>query len=121
MKGGETYHITIEGMEFHAPVGCYSLEREVGCHLLIDVDIELRRGNVFSSDDVGDTLSYLDVYSLIGGIVSRPRHTLENLAGDIISAIRGMSGDVLSVRSSVRKIAPPLGGKVASVAVKAEG
>ncbi len=108
-------------MEFRAFHGCYELERKVGNRFTVDLDIRTEMGDVAESDDVTKAVNYLTVYELVREQMAITNSTIEAVACRIISTIRQKYPEVIGVRCSVAKIAPPLGGKVASVSVVIDG
>ncbi|MFR9596655.1 MAG: dihydroneopterin aldolase [Rikenellaceae bacterium] len=117
-----TYIIKVEQMEFRAYHGCYELERKVGNRFAVDVEVEAVKGKIFESDRVEDGVSYLTIYEVAREQMARTQHTVEVVAQNIIDAIREKyATEIVEVRCTVAKLAPPLGGKVASASVTLRG
>ena len=57
--------IELENMEFHACHGCYPLEQVVGNRFLVDVKIEADLSKAAASDNVADTINYLNVFETV--------------------------------------------------------
>ncbi len=124
-----TYIIELERMEFRAFHGCYELERKVGNRFAVDIAVEVscdaESGRIFESDRVEDGVSYLTIYEITRKEMARTQHTVEVVAKNIIEAIRAecdpAASQIVEVRCKVAKLAPPLGGKVASASVTLRG
>lgn len=113
----QRYTIEIDGMEFHAFHGCYKEERQCGAHFIVSLRIELQRSRVFETDEVCDTVSYLDIYDQTRRIMSNSVQTLERLSRNIIEALHARFPQILHIRCRVEKLAPPVGGKVKGISV----
>ena len=96
--------IELENMEFHACHGCYPLEQVVGNRFLVDVKIEADLSKAAASDNVADTINYLNVFETVREQMDIPSHILEHVARRKVSV-------------KVSKMAPPLGGKIEKVSV----
>ncbi len=114
------YVITLEQMEFRAFHGCYELERRVGNRFAVDLSVTTDLGRVAEDDDVTQAVSYLTMYEIVAAQMKRTQCTIEAVAVNIISNIKDDFPQVLSVKCSVSKLAPPLGGKVARATVTLE-
>lgn len=115
------YTIRLDSMEFRAFHGCYELERTVGNRFSVDIEIDTELGDLAASDDVTQAVNYLTVYELTREQMKITSHTIEAVAARIIGAIKCAYPQIVEVRCSVTKIAPPLGGKVARVSVMLKG
>lgn len=111
------YTIRLSGMEFHAMHGCYELERRVGNKFEVDVTIRAEMGEAAARDDVSLTVNYLTVYEVVAEQMACTQCTLERVATNIIEALHRRFEAIRHVETTVSKIAPPLGGKVARVSV----
>lgn len=111
------YTIELEGMDFYAFHGCYELERQTGNHFRVSLRISTSLGEVASKDDVTLAVNYLTVYEVVRDTMQQTQHTIERVAQNIIDALHAQFKQIVSVECRVTKIAPPLGGKVASVSV----
>ncbi len=114
------YTITLQEMEFRAYHGCYELERKVGNRFAVNLEVITSLGRVAEDDDVTQAVSYLVVYEIVEAQMRRTQHTIEAVAVNIINAIKGHYPEVVKVKCSVSKLAPPLGGKVARATVTLE-
>ncbi len=110
--------ISLSGMEFYAFHGCYDLEQRVGNRFVVDVEMEAELGDAPGRDDISSTVNYLDVYRAVEKEMRVKSRILENVAVRIAAAVIAGFAQVERVEVRVSKMAPPLGGKVASASVK---
>jgi len=109
--------ILLNGMHFYAFHGCFAEEQAIGTHFVIDVAYETDTTRAQVSDDIADTVSYLDVYQLVKREVERPSHLLEHVGERVAEALLRAFAAMERVEVSVSKLNPPLGGQVGSVTV----
>ncbi|MDR2890842.1 MAG: dihydroneopterin aldolase [Alistipes sp.] len=76
--------------------------------------------NAIEADDVTGTVNYVEVYELARAEMAIPSRIIEHVAHRIAEGIKGRFPQVLRARVTVAKLAPPLGGKAARVAVTIE-
>jgi len=104
-------------MEFHAPHGCYDLEKVVGNRFQIDLAMDVEVGDMPATDELLKSVNYLSVYELVSEVVRIPSNTLENVAWRILEAVNSAFPQIVTSTVKVSKLAPPLGGKVERVSV----
>ena len=112
------YTIELSGMEFHAYHGCYELERRVGNRFEVGLSITAELGEIAAHDAVEEAVNYLHVYETVRDTMAVTQRTVERVAMNIIEALYDRYPRIRHIRCTVAKLAPPLGGKVARVAVK---
>lgn len=105
-------------MRFYAHHGCFEQERVIGTHFRVDVAFETDTSRAEVSDNIGDTVSYLDVYQVVKREMEIPSNLLEHVARRIGEGIRNGFPSVEAVRVKVSKLNPPLGGQMESVSVE---
>ncbi len=110
--------IELEKMEFFAYHGCYKEEKVVGNYFLVDLKFNTDCNSAIRSDSLSDTINYLEIYELIKKEMEIKSNLLENVAGRIINRLYAELPERISnVTVKIRKMNPPLGGKVESVSV----
>lgn len=114
------YEIVLDRMEFRAFHGCYELERRVGNRFTVDLTLRAELGSAAEEDRVDKTVNYLTVYEIVRAQMQVTQHTIERVAANIIDALYAAFPQLVQVRCTVSKLAPPLGGKVAKVSVVLE-
>ncbi len=110
--------ITLEKMFFYAHHGCFAEERRIGTRFRLDVTYETDTSKAQQTDDIADTVSYLDVYQTIKREMQQPSHLLEHVGDRIGEALLREYPAMERVKVRVSKLAPPLGGQLDAVTVE---
>lgn len=109
--------IEISNMEFYAYHGCFDEESMIGTRFRVSLRLSVDSCKAQMSDDIADTVNYLDVYQEVKKQMSIPSHLLEHVAERIATAIL-TSFPVQELWVKVTKLNPPLGGKIEGVSVE---
>jgi 7,8-dihydroneopterin aldolase/epimerase/oxygenase len=109
--------IHLEQMEFYAFHGHYKEEQIVGNKFLVDVIIETDMTLPANTDDLADAVNYQTVYKLIQREMTVKSKLLENIAKRILDALYDELSGIQKVSVTIRKMNPPMGGKMRSVNV----
>ncbi len=104
--------IILEGMRFYAHHGVLEQELILGNHYTIDLKIYLDLSKASQTDDLNDTVSYADIYSVVKDEMAIPSQLLEHVAGRIINKITESFPTIKKVRIKLSKHNPPVGGEV---------
>lgn len=107
-------------MEFYAYHGCFEEEQSIGTWFIVDLFIETDTTQAEQSDDLQHTINYLEVYQLVKKEMESPSKLLEHVGRRILNALRAGFPSVNHARIKVRKMNPPLGGKMDSVSLTLE-
>lgn len=113
-----TAKIGLEDVRFHAPHGFYEEEHLMGNEFSIDVEVEASITGAAQDDDLGGTVNYATIYYLLQAEMKKPTQLLEALAYRMANRILNQFDSVSSVKLRLRKINPPLGGKVGAAVVE---
>ncbi|MBR2959801.1 MAG: dihydroneopterin aldolase [Bacteroidales bacterium] len=110
--------IELTNMQFYANHGCFSQEQVIGTHFRVDMwfDTDTCRAEV--SDNIDDTVSYLDVYQVVKNEMAKPSHLLEHVGRRICDAVMAQFARIKTMTVKVSKLNPPLGGKLDAVSVE---
>lgn len=109
--------ITINDMRFYAHHGCFEQERVIGTHFRVDLSFTTDTSKAEISDNIVDTVSYLDVYQVVKAEMMTPSHLLEHVARRVGERVLADFPAVDTVNVKVSKLNPPLGGQMGSVSV----
>lgn len=110
--------ISIEGMEFFAYHGCFEEEQIIGTKFLVDLFLEVNTETAEQSDHLSDTVNYQAVYQLVKAEMVIKSKLLEHLARRILDKLKAEFPGVEDATIKVRKLNPPLGGKIDFVSVE---
>ncbi|MBB4079499.1 dihydroneopterin aldolase [Lewinella aquimaris] len=110
--------IGLEDVRFHAPHGFFEEEHLMGNEFSVDVEVEANVAVAAEEDDLGGTVNYATIYYLLQAEMKKPTQLLEALAYRMGSRIMNQFDEVVSVRLRLRKLSPPLGGRVGAAFVE---
>ncbi|MBP5548070.1 MAG: dihydroneopterin aldolase [Bacteroidales bacterium] len=113
-------YIEIEDMQFYAYHGCFDEESQIGTNFRVDIKIQTDTTVAQSSDNIDDTVNYLEIYQSVKRQMSIRSHLLENVADRIASAVLSDFPLVEHIWVKVTKLNPPLGGKMYGVSLAIE-
>jgi|GEM_PF-24113 len=113
-----TAKIGLEDVRIHAPHGFFEEEHLMGNEFSIDVEVEAGITSAAHDDDLGGTVNYATIYYLIHAEMKKPTQLLEALAYRMGNRIMDQFDSVTSVKLRLRKLNPPLGGKVGAAVVE---
>ncbi|MFZ4635678.1 MAG: dihydroneopterin aldolase [Saprospiraceae bacterium] len=112
--------IALEHMQFYAHHGVYDAEQAIGGEFVVDVFIKTKISKSAGSDAVEDTLNYETVFQVCQQQMDKPRKLIETVLYGIVAGLKHQFGSMEGVRVRVRKLHPPLGGRVGSAWVEEE-
>ncbi|WP_116125584.1 dihydroneopterin aldolase [Lewinella sp. IMCC34183] len=113
-----TARIGLEDVRFHAPHGFFEEEHLMGNEFSIDVEVDAQVADAATEDDLGGTVNYATIYYLLQAEMKKPTQLLEALAYRMGSRILNQFDTVTAVRLKLRKLSPPLGGRVGAAYVE---
>jgi len=112
--------ISIEGMEFFAYHGCFKEEQVIGTKFSIDLFMEVDTAAAEQSDQLDDTVNYQSVYQVVKQEMDSKSNLLEHVGRRVLEEIRNAFPQVENARIKIRKLNPPLGGKMDFVSLELE-
>ena len=104
-------------MLFFAHHGCFEAERVVGTRFCVNLSFDANTEKAERSDDIADTVNYLDVYQLVKAEMEIPSNLLEHAARRIADAVEQRFPKASNICVSVEKLNPALGGEVGGASV----
>jgi len=110
--------IKINGMQFYACHGCFSEEKIVGTHFIVDCSLDVNILAAAQTDDLKKTINYQEVYLLIAKEMKLSSSLLENVAYRILKSLHFHFPRLKRAWVSVKKMNPTLGGKIENVSVE---
>ncbi len=84
-------------------------ETAVGGDFVVNLRVGYDFSRAMATDDVGDTLSYADLYDIVKREMGVPSKLLEHVAGRIAAAVVEYCPAIRSVDLTVTKVNPPMG------------
>lgn len=112
----EPVTVAIRGLETFGPHGVTAAEREAGCRVVLDIELEVVAGAT-ASDEIAATIDYGAVVRLAVAFVGeRSFHTLERLCAALADEIESeFAPAALTIRAA--KPEPPIEARLSDVAV----
>jgi len=109
--------VALEGIEFHAYHGAYPEESILGNRFTLDLELETDFKEAMLHDSLKGTIDYAKLYQLIKSRMDVKVKLLEHLGHRIVSDILEAYPNVKSVKLTLKKHHPALGGIVKYSAV----
>jgi dihydroneopterin aldolase len=109
--------LVLENMEFYAYHGHYDEEQTIGGKFSVDLVIDTDLSKAAESDSLDSTVDYSKVYELVKKEMGKPSRLLEHLALRIIKAVYTASDHITSVKATVSKLNPAIGGNMGKFSV----
>ncbi|MEZ4900486.1 MAG: dihydroneopterin aldolase [Spirosomataceae bacterium] len=113
--------VSLEGIEFFAYHGTSDEEQKIGNKFSIDVVITTDFLEAAKHDRLRDTVNYEVVYQEVANAMKNPSRFLEHIAYKIVEGIRKAYPEVKTVKVSVSKFNPPVGGVCARSRITMKG
>ncbi len=113
--------ISIEGMEFFAYHGCFKEEQVIGTKFHCDLFLEVDTTKAEQTDNLNDTVNYQEVYQVLKAEMAVKSKLLEHVGRRILEKVKAQFPQVEHARLKIRKLNPPLGGKMDFVSIELEG
>jgi 7,8-dihydroneopterin aldolase/epimerase/oxygenase len=104
--------IAIHGAEFFAYHGFYPEEQKLGTQFIVDVEVAFKPIGDIKQDKIGNTVDYEKVYNIICEQMKLTRKLIETVAQSIADDVKTQYSFVHSVKVTIKKLHPPLAGKV---------
>ncbi|HVW96746.1 MAG TPA: dihydroneopterin aldolase [Mucilaginibacter sp.] len=104
--------VSLRGAEFFAFHGFYPEEQKLGNKFIVDVDVSFYPFDNLREDKIAHTVDYERVYHIVGKQMKRTSKLLETVARTIADEIKTEFPFAEKIRISLKKMNPPLGGKV---------
>ncbi|MEZ4917972.1 MAG: dihydroneopterin aldolase [Saprospiraceae bacterium] len=104
--------IALEGMRFHAFHGVYEAESVLGTEYLVDVYVRTKTADAAGADDLSKTINYESIYHICAIEMEKPRKLIETVLASIVTKMKHQFEGMEALRVRLRKLNPPLGGRV---------
>lgn len=112
--------IALEGMRFHAFHGVYEAEQTLGTEFIVDVFVKTQTGKAAKADDLALTINYETVYLICKMEMEKHHKLIETVLDAIIEKMKFQFSEMQGLRVRVRKLNPPLGGRVDAAWIEEE-
>lgn len=109
--------IEIKNMEFYAFHGHFKEEQIVGNKFLIDLTLEVDLKKASETDRLEDTVDYQVAFKIVKDEMDKKSNLMESIGKRILDSIYAKLEGVEKATVRIRKMNPPMGGHINSVAV----
>lgn len=109
--------IKVNGINLYAYHGCLEEEGRVGSKYIVNVTIDTDFTRAEQSDELGDTVDYVDVYNIVKEEMAIRSKLIEHVCRRIIDRMKREFKEMNSVEVEVVKINPPMHGDVDSTSI----
>ncbi len=109
--------IAIDGAGFFAYHGFYPQEQLLGAKFIVDVEVAFESAADMKQDNISDTVNYEEIYHVVSAQMKHTRKLIEAVAQSIAEDLKAKYPYINSVKVTLKKMHPPLPGKVDYTAV----
>lgn len=110
--------IKVENIRVYAYHGCLEEERIIGSEYLVAVTVGADLSKATVSDNLSDTIDYVQINRIVKEEMKVPSNLLEHVAKRIADRIFSETSEISETCVVVSKLNPPIGGDVEKVSVR---
>lgn len=110
-------NIALQGAEFFAYHGFYPEEQKLGCLFMVDIEVGFVPKADIMDDELNNTVDYEKLYIIACEEMKHTRKLIETVGHGIVDKIISKYPFVKSIQVAIKKVNPPLMGKVAHSSV----
>jgi 7,8-dihydroneopterin aldolase/epimerase/oxygenase len=104
--------IKVSGIKLYAYHGCLEEEAQIGCHYIVDVDIETDFSEAAAKDDLNKTVDYVIVYNIVKQEMEIRSRLIEHVTKRIADSLLKSITQIKNVDVTVKKLNPPVNGEI---------
>jgi len=109
--------INLQDAEFFAFHGFYHEEQLIGSRFMVDISVNFKPTGNLDQDEIDNTVNYEQLYNIACDEMKHTRKLIETVGQSITDNIRKAFPFVKSIKVAIKKMDPPLKGKVAHSSV----
>jgi dihydroneopterin aldolase len=109
--------ISIKNIRVYAFHGCMDEEGLIGGDYLVDIDIAADLRKACDTDNLHDTIDYVDINRIVQEEMGLRSKLIEHVAARILKRLQTKFPNVDDGAVTVTKLSPPMGGHVDSVSI----
>jgi len=114
------HQVIVEELKLYGYHGIHEEERKHGTFFQYDLSVQTEFSLGMESDELRDTLNYVELIEIIKEANAVPAKLLEYLGGKISRAIFEAHPRAKEIRLKIQKLNPPIGEELKSVGVLIE-
>jgi dihydroneopterin aldolase len=104
--------INLNDAEFFAYHGFYPEEQLLGSRFLVDMSVGFTPKGDLSADEIDNTVNYEQLYNIAHDEMKHTRKLIETVGQSMVDGIKNKFPFATSIRVCIKKMDPPLKGKV---------
>src|ERR1700754_5161614 len=104
--------INLNDAEFFAYHGFYPEEQLIGSRFLVDISVSFNPNGDLNADEIDNTVNYEQLYNIASNEMKHTHKLIETVGQAILEAIKQKFPFVGKIRVCIKKMDPPLKGKV---------
>ncbi len=104
--------INLQNAEFFAFHGFYAEEQLLGSRFLVDITVNFKPNGNLNEDEIDNTVNYEQLYNIACDEMKNTRKLIETVGQAIADNIKKTFPFVERTRVAIKKMDPPLKGKV---------
>ena len=112
--------IRLNNIRVYAYHGCLVEESKIGSHYRVDLEVKTDLRKSAQTDQLADTVDYVYLNKVVVEEMAQRANLLEHVCQRIVERVMDEMPMVSTIKVSVAKLNPPIGGDVESVAVVLE-
>ncbi len=109
--------VKLNEVSVYAHHGCFDIEQKVGQWYKVNISLEVDFNKAEQSDNLTDAIDYCVINDIVHQEMATSSRLIEHVAGRIKNNIQKTYPGLKSGSVSVKKLQPPVQGKVESVEV----
>lgn len=111
--------IVLNDVRLYAYHGVMEQERKVGGWFTVTLRVHYTITHAMKTDEVGDTISYADLFDIVKEEMAKPSRLLEHVAGRIGQAVGKRFPQTGHIEVKLLKLNPPMGADCAGAGIEA--
>ena len=104
--------VALHGAEFFAYHGFYPEEQKLGSRFLVDISVKFMPTGNLLDDEIGNTVNYEQLYNIASHEMQHTRKLIETVGQAIANEVKQKFPFVEKISVCIKKMDPPLRGKV---------
>lgn len=108
--------ISLDNVRMFGRIGVYEQEREIGNEFVLNIRVRTDADRL-CDDNVGNTISYADIYDEVKEVMAMPHRLLETVVSEIGRKLCVRWPEITGGEISITKSVPPIAGFDGSASV----
>lgn len=109
--------IEVNDLKVYTNHGCLDEEGRIGGHYILDIKIETDFSKAYESDDLDDTVCYVDLSRIAYEEMAKRDKLIERAGNRILKRIKAELKNVNRCQIRVTKVSPPIPGEIGRVSI----